>query len=372
MSRKPLKVCIIGSGNWGTAISKIIGENVTENPDRFESRVQMWVYEENINGQKLSEIINTQHENVKYMPGVKLPECIIANPNLFDTVRGSNLLVFVIPHQYIIKTCEQLREMADRDPTFLPKGARAISLTKGLLTSEQGKKINLKTISFTIKEILKDSISNCSCLSGANLAGEISNGQISEATIGSEFIKDGETWKLLFQRDYFIINTVRDTCGVEVSGALKNIVAVGAGLSDGLKWAENTKSMLIRLGLLEIRRFGKQFFPRVRDDTFLESCGIADIITSGYGGRNRKVSAAFVETRKSFEELEKEMLNGQKLQGPETASEVHAFLVAKRATDQYPLFESIYKIVFEGMAPEDLLKSSIEAISKCNKPKSKL
>ena len=97
------KVTIIGSGNWGATIAKIIGNNVRKQPNKFEEKVQMWVYEEKVNGKNLSEIINEQHENIKYLPGIKLQDNIIANPSLVDSVKNSTILIFVLPHQFLGK-----------------------------------------------------------------------------------------------------------------------------------------------------------------------------------------------------------------------------------------------------------------------------
>lgn len=134
-------------------------------------------------------------------------------------------------------------------------------------------------------------------------------------------------FKDLFQTDNFRVTVVPDTYSVEICGALKNIVAMAAGFSDGLGYGDNTKSAVIRIGLKEMIRFIRTFYPDgTQISTFFESCGVADLITTCYGGRNRKISEAFVKTGKTLEELEKELLNGQKMQGFETACEVMTML----------------------------------------------
>lgn len=125
---------------------------------------------------------------------------------------------------------------------------------------------------------------------------------------------------------------------------------------------------------MEMKRFSEEFFDGVKAETFTEtSAGIADLITtceydpvpfssaadlssllSGFGGRNRKCAEAFVKTGKSFDELEKELLNGQKLQGSETAREVHNFLQTRGKVDDYPLFKAVYNIAFEGGMAKEL------------------
>ncbi len=133
--------------------------------------------------------------------------------------------------------------------------------------------------------------------------------------------------KDLFQTDNFRVTVVPDLYTVEICGALKNIVACAAGFSDGLGLGDNTKAAVIRIGLKEMVRFIKTFYADgLQLTTFFESCGVADLITTCYGGRNRRVSEAFVKTGKPVAELEEEMLNGQKLQGFQTAEEVYTML----------------------------------------------
>ncbi|XP_023248084.1 glycerol-3-phosphate dehydrogenase [NAD(+)], cytoplasmic-like [Copidosoma floridanum] len=106
---------------------------------------------------------------------------------------------------------------------------------------------------------------------------------------------------------------------------------------------------------MEMIKFVDVFFPGGKLSTFFESCGVADLITTCYGGRNRKVSEAFVKTGRSIEELEKDMLNGQKLQGPITAEEVNHMLNAKGMENRFPLFTAIHRICKRELNPQDLI-----------------
>eukprot|EP00066_Takifugu_rubripes_P003822 XP_003966720.1 PREDICTED: glycerol-3-phosphate dehydrogenase [NAD(+)], cytoplasmic-like [Takifugu rubripes] len=328
------KVCIVGSGNWGSSIAKIIGNNVKAS-NRFDPMVNMWVYEEMIKGRKLTEIINTEHENVKYLPGHKLPKNVLAVPDIVEAVRGAKVIVFVIPHQFIADLCDQIKP-------HLTEGAIGISLIKGLSEGPDG----IQLVSDIIREKLHVDVS---VLMGANIASEVADDKFCETTIGAKNVANGLIFKELLQTANFRITVVEESDTVELCGALKNIVAVGAGFCDGLGFGDNTKAAVIRLGLMEMVAFAKMFCKgQVSSDTFLESCGVADLVTTCYGGRNRKVAEAFVKTSKSIAMLEEEMLNGQKLQGPQTSAEIYKLLQKKNLVNDYPLFSAIYQICFEG------------------------
>ncbi|CAG8536292.1 16379_t:CDS:2 [Cetraspora pellucida] len=281
------KVALIGSGNWGTVISRIIGGNVTKY-NEFQQEVKMWVFEEMINGRKLTELINEKHENVKYLPGFAIPENVKAVPDLLDVVNDATILVFCIPHQFVFEICDKLKGQ-------IHPNTKAISLIKGFESDEAG----IRPMSQVINKSLN--ISVCS-LSGANIANEIAEEKFSETTIG-----------------------------------FNNVIAIGGGIVDGLKLGENTKAAIIRIGFLEMKKFIKWFYSGIKDETFFESCGIADVIATSYGGRNRKVAESFVITGKPFDQLEKELLQGQKLQGTLTVKEINRVLSRKGLNDEYVL-----------------------------------
>merc|ERR1719245_1057600 len=100
---------MIGSGNWGSAVAKLVAENAQANP-RFDTNVRMWVFQEQVEGRNLTDIINSDHENVKYLPGVKLPENLVAIPDLKTACEGADALVFNLPHQFLQKVCEDVKD----------------------------------------------------------------------------------------------------------------------------------------------------------------------------------------------------------------------------------------------------------------------
>lgn len=356
----------------------------------------MWVFEENVTlakdskhydasvgdkPQKLTEVINTHHENVKYLPDITLPSNLIANPSLVDSVRDSSVLIFNLPHQFIHNVCNDLKGH------ILPF-ARGISCIKGVNVSDDA-------VSLFSEWIGEDLDIYVGALSGANIANEIAAEKWSETTIAydppcmdsraptprsgspdpaaadipeiqihkdargrtskskltavpSEYPPlDHSCFRKLFHRPYFHVQMVSDVAGVSLGGALKNIVALSAGFVEGRGWGDNAKAAVMRIGLMEMVRFGKEFFGEtVRTATFTESsAGVADLITSSSGGRNFRCARLAIEKGVSVDEVEKQELNGQKLQGTLTAYEVNSFLKARGKVDDYPLFTAVNDIL---------------------------
>jgi len=336
----------------------------------------MWVFEEEVEYQgetrKLSQVINEQNENVKYLPNIKLPSNIHAEPDLEEACRDATLLIFVLPHQFLPPLLKKLRRVVH-------PSCRGVSLIKGMDFDKVNKKPVL--ISQSIEGIMSTDSPNpfsCGVLMGANVADEVAKGQICESTLASDFdpvdgIDFNERTRQIFDSPSFRVQHVKDVAGAEVSGALKNVIALGAGFVDGLDHlGGNTKAALLRVGLKEMIKFCRTFFEGVRDDTFLESCGMADLITTCYGGRNRKCAEAFTRRRTKVDNLwtpeecgnlwnqvEIELLNGQKLQGTLTCKEVYMVLESRGLLDSFPLIKRIHEISFGGAPVESIVEGII-------------
>ena len=140
-------------------------------------------------------------------------------------------------------------------------------------------------------------------------------------------------------------------------GALKNIVSMLAGFSEGLQAGFNTRAAVLRLGFREMINFCRLYKKESTPDIYLESCGIADLIASSLGGRNYNGAKKLAETNKSLKDIEKEDLNGQSLQGPGTAKEAYQYLKAKNLLDQFPLFRDAHLICEQKAEPKVLLEN---------------
>ncbi|KAL3683270.1 hypothetical protein R1sor_001292 [Riccia sorocarpa] len=339
------RIAVIGSGNWGSAAARLAASNARRLPD-FQDEVRMWVHEEKLDtGEQLSVVMNNTKENPKYLPNVKLGPNVVADPNLESAVKDATMLVFIIPNEFIHGTCKQLKGK-------IRPNAKGISLIKGMEFTDDGPSL----ISKKITDLLEI---DCSVLMGANIANEVAAEKFSEATIGYKDDKQtADKWVKVFGAPYFRVTSIQDLEGVELCGTLKNIVATAAGLVDGLGMGNNTKAAIMRIGLKEMIKLSKLLFPSVQDATFIESCGVADLIASCLGGRNRKVAEAFAKHggKKSFSELEGELLKGQKLKGVVTAAEVFSFLKAKKWEESFPLFSTVHSIATGQIPPSAIVE----------------
>ncbi|KAF7653215.1 hypothetical protein LDENG_00086140, partial [Lucifuga dentata] len=200
------KICVIGSGNWGSAIAKIVGANAAKY-DQFDTAVNMWVFEEMVNDRKLTDIINTEHENVKYLPGHKLPPNVLAVPDLAESVKGADILIFVVPHQFIVRVCDTIKD-------HIKKDAVGISLIKGVDAGPEGLKL--------ITEVIKGKLGiTMTVLMGANIANEVAEEKFCETTIGCKDKVHGPILKELMQTTNFRVTVVEESDVVEICGALK-------------------------------------------------------------------------------------------------------------------------------------------------------
>merc|ERR1719161_2149404 len=350
------KVCIVGSGNWGSTAAKIIGENIQDGQAKqfFDQEVRMWVFEEEVKQadgsmRKLSEIINEDHENVKYLPGIRLPTNVKAVPDLKEAVKGAQVLVWVLPHQFIPKTADAVKDV-------LEPNCMSISMVKGGVDIAPD---GLELCSESLAETLGHDVA---VIMGANVAIEVARDDFCEATIGTKDPEAGKLFQLLFNTPTFSVNVVNEVPSVELCGALKNVVALGAGFTDGMGMGSNTKAAVVRIGLKEMETFIKHFYPETSQEVFLESCGVADLITTCFAGRNRKCAEAFASNRaaggdRPWKDIETELLDGQKLQGTLTAREIMPLIKVNKLEPKLPLLCAIYDIAFNEQPPTTLFNA---------------
>eukprot|EP00866_Antonospora_locustae_P000591 jgi/Antlo1/591/2336 len=312
------KVCVIGAGNWGTTIAILIANNVKS------EKVVLWCYEEDIDGRNLTEIINSDRLNPKYLPGTKIPENVFATADL-NAVNECNVAVFALPHQFLKAVCKNFN---------LRKDVVALSLTKGFVDDE---------CTLASEFISKHFGVNCNVLMGANIASEISRGILAESTLGCTDSSHCSVLKPLFHCDVFRIRTSSNVVGIEICGALKNVVAVAYGIVCGLECGENTRAAILRVGISEINAFLR--LRNASTDVMFESCGMPDLIVTCIAGRNRKCGEK-LSRREPIDSL---------LQGPGTAQCLHNYLKKRGVEGEFGLFSRVYRICFENEDPKCIL-----------------
>ncbi|KAI5132868.1 glycerol-3-phosphate dehydrogenase (NAD+) [Nematocida ausubeli] len=353
-----LQVSVIGGGSWGTTIAKVIQDNFKNRS--ISGKTFLWVYPEVVNGVDLSESINSTRINSKYLPEILLPEGVTATSKMSDAVKDADILVFAVPHEFLDGILGSI--ISDKG-AVVKKECIAVTLAKGLFFEEK----KMELISARIKRML--GVEVCT-LMGANIAGDVANGLFSECTLGYENESIKKTVVDVFNSKHFRVAAVKDHGAVEVCGALKNVVAVGCGIVAGQQQGVNTIAAVIRNGLLEMVRFCRKFvkspdnlsendetIPRV----FFESCGVADLIVTCSSGRNYKYSKLASEKGISIGRIEKEEMNGQKLQGYSTIKDLLAFIKGNGVEKEFPFFVAICNSATSDLSAERIVDAIRES-----------
>ncbi len=258
------KIAVLGGGSWGTALSKVLCENGHD--------VKVWLRDE----AQCNDIRNTRVNN-KYLPNVILPEKLYFTTDMDEALGDSEIIVNVIPTQNIRKVFEKI-------PKQYIKNKIIINCSKG---------IELGT-HYLISDIIKEHCTDCDyvILSGPSHAEELGRGLATAVTVASESEEAARTAQDIFMTSYFRVYTSKDVKGVELGGALKNIIALGAGISDGVGYGDNAKAALMTRGVLEISRLGTCFGAELT--TFQGLSGIGDLIATCTSQHSRNRNAGFL------------------------------------------------------------------------------
>ena len=272
-----LNVCVLGGGSWGTTVASLVSRNTP---------TTLWAR----NPETVDEI-NTSNTNERYLPGAKLSPRLTAIADLEAAVGAADVLIVGVPAQTFRSTLEILKECIR---PWVP----VISLSKGL---EQGTKRRMTEI---IDEVLPGHPPGV--LTGPNLAREIMSGQAAASVIAMEDETIVKTLQKLFRSGLFRVYTNTDVIGCELGGALKNVVAIAAGMGDGLGAGDNTRSAVITRGLAELTRLGVALGGR--RETFAGLAGMGDLVATCTSpqSRNRYVGEQLGKGR-TLEEIIEEM-----------------------------------------------------------------
>jgi len=315
-------VAIIGAGSWGTALSIVLGG--AGHPVRLRARRQ-----------EVAEAISRTRHNPDYLPEFELPGSVSATADLAEAADGAHIILLAVPSDGMRATCEQLT------PHVRP-GQGIISAAKGL---EHG---SGRRLSEVITEMLGRKGNPVAVLSGPNLAPEVAAGIATVSVVASVEEAFAREVQASFSTPRFRLYTNPDVLGVELGGALKNIIAIAAGACDGLGFGDNTKAALLTRGLAEITRLGLALGARA--ETFRGLSGVGDLVATcaGRKSRNHRVGYDLARGRRLPEVLAD---MAQVAEGVETTRAARR--LAERVGVEMPITAAVHAVLFEGLSAEE-------------------
>jgi len=315
---------IIGAGSWGTALANLLVENGV--------CVCIW----DVNRELLDEISQTR-ENKRYLPGRKVRDEITIADSQKDCVEGADFVVTAVPSQHFRSALA----------AFLPhmtEDAIIVNVAKGI---ELG---SLMTLSAIVKEVAPGR--RFAVLSGPSHAEEVADGMPTTVTVAAEDPETAETVQDLFMNKRLRVYTQSDVTGVELGGALKNVIALGAGISDGMGYGDNTKAALMTRGLTEMARLGQSM--GAKRETFFGLSGIGDLVVTctSIHSRNRRCGTLIGQGVAPKEAIARV---GMIVEGIPTAEAARD--LARKLGVEMPITEAICRVVSGEVPPEIALSA---------------
>ncbi len=306
-------IAILGGGSWGTAVSKLLSEN--------NHKVRIW-----FRNKEKAEIVKNIRENKHYLPDIKIPENILVTSDIHEAVKGADIIVLAVPTQ-------EVRGLITKNIDVFNKDAVLVNLSKGL------EKDTLYRISQVCEELLPNN--KFVALSGPSHAEEVALEMPTTVVAASS---DEEVAKLVqdvFMSDYFRVYINTDIIGVEIGGALKNVIALAVGISNGLGFGDNTKAALINRGIHEIARLAEKMGADKL--TFLGLSGIGDLVVTctSVHSRNRK-AGILIGKGYTKEEAAEEV--GMVVEGIITTHA--AYQMAKNESVEMPIVNELYSVLY--------------------------
>ncbi len=321
--KKVSRISVIGSGGWGTAIARLLKNN------GHDVTLWSWLYEE-------SNAIEENRENKEFLSGIILPEGIHYTSDLKKAAENAEFIVLVTPSHVLRSTVKNLSE-------YLDKNVPIVNLTKGF------EKETLQTFSGVIKSVCPEN--PVAVLSGPSHAEEVGRDLPTTVVVAAEDIHLAEKVQDIFMSDNFRVYTNTDVTGVEVGGAIKNVIALCCGVLDGMGLGDNTKAALMTRGLAEITRLGVAM--GANPSTLAGLAGIGDLIVTCTSAHSRNNRAG--------------RMIGQGMSPSEAIEKVHSvvegfyatectWLLAKKYNISMPITEAAYGILFEGKPVREAIR----------------
>lgn len=309
------KIGIIGAGSWGIALSVLLHNNGHE--------IAIWsALSDEI------ELLKREHEQKDKLPGVKLAEDMVFTTEICEAINGRDILVLAVPSSFTRKTAHMMKE-------YVSEGQIVVNVAKGI------EEATLLTLSQVIEEELPQV--DVAVLSGPSHAEEVGRGIPTTIVVGAKSKATAEFIQNVFMSDVFRVYTSHDVLGIELGAALKNVVALAAGIADGLGYGDNTKAALITRGIAEISRLGIAMGGKF--ETFCGLSGIGDLIVTcaSMHSRNRR-AGILIGQGKTMEEAMAEV----KMVVEGVYSAKAAMGLAEKYDVELPIIEQVNEVLFHG------------------------
>ncbi|MFW5920252.1 MAG: NAD(P)H-dependent glycerol-3-phosphate dehydrogenase [Polyangiales bacterium] len=320
-------VTVLGAGSWGTALAKLLADK--GHPTRLWARREAQAQD-----------IRERRENAAYLPGVELPDTLEPTGDLRAALEGTSMVVSVVP-------THGLREVLHQAVRYFPDDAPIVSATKGIENS------SLMIVSEIFEEILpKERHRLLTYLSGPSFAKEVAAGMPTAVSVAGRDEEVGTRVQHTFTTDRFRAYFTEDVAGVELGGALKNVVAIAAGIADGIGFGMNTRAALITRGLAEISRLALSRGANPLTMAGLSGMGDLVLTCTGDLSRNRNVGLQLGRGKKLAE-----ILGGMTMvaEGVRTARSVYE--LAEREDVDMPIAGEVYRVLYEDKPPLDAVVS---------------
>lgn len=311
---------IIGAGSWGTALSVLLSDNGHE--------VTVW----SIDPEEV-QMLDEKREHLKKLPGVKLPEDMEITGDLEKTVRGKDFLVLAVPSPFTRATARKM------SPYVMP-GQKIVDVAKGI------EEDTLMTLSRQIEQEIPQA--DVAVLSGPSHAEEVGRRLPTTCVLGAKTKQTAEYLQSMFLSKVFRVYISPDILGIELGGSLKNVIALAAGIADGLGYGDNTKAALITRGIAEIARLGVKMGGKM--ETFTGLSGIGDLIVTCASVHSRNRRAGYLMGQgKSMEEAMEEVQM--------VVEGVYSAKAAAKLSEKYgvsmPIVSQVCQMLFEGKKPAE-------------------
>ena len=328
-------VGVVGAGSWGTALALVLEKN--------GHQVTLWSSRE-----AKAEELKTLRENVDKLPGVKIPEVIEITADMEKAVKDKELVVLGVPSLYI-------RSTASKMAPFVSEGQIVVNVSKGIEESTL----------FTMTEVIADELpmADVAVLSGPSHAEEVSRYIPTTVVAGAKTRKTAEKIQEIFMNNAFRVYTSPDMLGIEVGGALKNVIALAAGVTDGLGFGDNTKAALITRGIAEMSRLGVAMGGY--QETFSGLAGMGDLIVTcaSVHSRNRKAGYLIGKGYQMQEAMDEVKM---------VVEGVHSAKAALKLAEKYyvrlPIIEQVNEVLFNGKPASDAVRDLMVRDGKTENP----